>query len=110
LQDRTVEKTQTPLTVAIRTLLADKTNPTPGQGSLYNYVANGTLKVDSVSIVNGTAKIYLIGKAPALNGVCDDPRLFVQVAQTARQFPTVLKVQLFVNGIENTGSGNGQGL
>lgn len=110
LQSRVVPKTTTPLTSALNVLLSEKINATPGEKSLYNYVANGNLKLGSVSIVSGTAKIYLTGTPPALNGVCDDPRLFIQVTQTARQFPTVQKVQLFVNGVENTGSGNGQGI
>jgi hypothetical protein len=110
LQNRTIPTTQTPLTAALNILLSEKINATPGDKSLYNYVANGNLKLASASIVSGTAKIYLTGTAPALSGVCDDPRLFIQVAQTARQFPTVQKVQLFVNGVENTGSGDGQGI
>jgi len=112
LVERTVNASPATLRSALNLLLA------PGEwqdqqlawGKLYNYANRGTLAVDSVSIVNGIAKIYLKGTPPPLGGVCDDPRLFVQVAQTARQFSTVQKVQLFVNGIENTGPGDGQGL
>lgn len=108
LQDRTVPQTQAPLTAALNVLLADKTNSTPGN-ALYNYLAKGNLKLASVAIVSGIAKIYLTGIAPSLGGVCDDPRLFIQVAQTARQFSTVQKVELYVNGAKNDGSSNLKG-
>lgn len=108
LQERTVPKTPAPLAAALTALLADKTHTMPGDG-LYNYIGKGDLKLASVSIVNGTAKIYLTGTAPGLAGECDDPRLFVQVAQTARQFTTVQKVELYINGKKNDGSSNLKG-
>ncbi|MBC7766933.1 hypothetical protein H7Y21_02995, partial [Arenimonas sp.] len=53
---------------------------------------------DNVSTENGTAKIYLLGKIGPLNGVCDDPRLRIQLEETALQFPTVQKVEFYLNG------------
>lgn len=111
LVERTVDASPGTLRSALDRLLA------PGEwqdeqlawGKLYNYANRGTLKVDSVSIVNGTAKVYLTGTPPTLGGVCDDPRLFVQVAQTARQFSTVQKVELYVNGTRNNGSSDLKG-
>ena len=101
--------TTAPLTAALKALLADKeiwSDHQVASGKLYNYLGQGNLQLQSATVVSGTAQIYLTGTPPPLGGICDDPRLFVQIAETARQFPTVQKVQVFVNGVENTGSVN----
>ncbi|OGY98848.1 MAG: hypothetical protein A2855_01590 [Candidatus Liptonbacteria bacterium RIFCSPHIGHO2_01_FULL_57_28] len=108
LQERMVPKSQIPLTAALEELLADKTVWTEDR-SLYNYIGQGDLELVSVAIQDGIAKIYLTGAKPRLSGVCDDPRLFIQVAQTARQFPTVQRVELYINGVRNDGSSDLRG-
>lgn len=108
LEERVVPQTQTPLTAALNLLLSEKTVWTD-DGDIYNYLAQGNLVLDSVSIVSGTAIVRLTGAPPPLAGVCDDPRLFIQVAQTARQFPTVQRVEVYVNGTRNDGRSDLQG-
>jgi len=104
--------TTTPLAAALNLLLGNK-EIYPGEQSqpyhVYNYVAKGNLKLAAAIVKDGVATISLTGTPPPLGGVCDDPRLLIQVTQTARQFPTVQKVKLLVNGVENTGSGNEKG-
>lgn len=108
LREREIEPTQAPLTAALNLLLAEEGGWSESN-KVYNYIGQGDLRLSSVTITDGTARIYLLGTPPTLGGVCDDPRLFVQVAQTARQFPTVQRVELFVNGRRNTGTSNEQG-
>lgn len=109
LIERSVPTSNAPLRAALNLLLTQGPDWSDRQiawGKLYNYANQGTLVLDSVSIVSGVAKVYLKGTPPPLAGVCDEPRLFIQIAQTARQFSTVEKVELYVNGVANTGSGN----
>jgi hypothetical protein len=69
-----------------------------GESGLYNALYQSDLKVQSVSIVNGMATIRLTGTY-ALGGVCDNPRFQAQIEETARQFPTVRQVSVFINGV-----------
>lgn len=103
LIERMVPRTSAPLRAALEELLKDKTHTTPpGTDGLYNYIANGNLQLESVAIEDRVAKIRLTGTPPPVNGVCDEPRLLIQVTQTARQFPSVLGVFLWVNGVLRT--------
>lgn len=65
--------------------------------------ANSTLgmKLSDVKLVNGLASIYVRG---SLGGECDDPRFIAQITSTAKQFPTVKNVKIYLNGREFTGS------
>jgi hypothetical protein len=94
--DRQVPATQAPLRTALEQLLSIKSQ-TYGQSGLYNALYQSNLKVDDVAITNGTATIHLSGTTQ-LGGVCDDPRFAAQLTQTALQFDTVKKVNIFVNG------------
>ncbi len=68
-----------------------------GQSGLYNALYQSDLSVDSISIDNGAASIYLTGDL-VLGGVCDSPRVEAQLTQTATQFSTVQSAQIYVNG------------
>jgi hypothetical protein len=96
--DRTVPKTSAPLTAALQTLFAEPEGAQPG--TQYNFIARtkSTLKFDRATVENGTANIYLTGKLSGLAGVCDDPRAQIQIEETALQFATVQKVQIYLNG------------
>jgi hypothetical protein len=91
---RTIKKTAAPLTAAIRQLLLTPQHPedTP---NLENFWKGRSLKIKSVSLVNGAAMIYLSGEV-FVAGVCDEPRIKAQIEETARQFPTVKRVKVFI--------------
>ena len=74
-----------------------------------NYVAKQEkLKFEKVTLENGLAKIYLTGEV-VYAGVCDDPRLTIQVTETAKQFETVKDVQIYLNGeLYKAPSGKGE--
>jgi spore germination protein GerM len=91
---RTIKKTAAPLTAAIRELLQTPQHP-EGSPNLENFWKGRNLKVRSVSMVNGTATIRLSGEL-SLAGVCDEPRIESQIDATARQFPTVKRVKVFI--------------
>jgi LysM repeat protein len=104
---RNVAATTAPLRAAIDELLSINAQ-FYGQTGLYNPLYNATLAVQSVAINNGLATIRLTGTLN-LGGVCDDPRVAAQFDALGRQFSTVQKVQVFVNGtpLENLLSGKG---
>ena len=87
-------KTGAPLAAAIRELLLTPQH-TEGTPTLDNFWMGRDLKVESVSIVNGIATIRLSGEV-FVAGVCDEPRIESQIEETARQFPGVKKVKVFI--------------
>ena len=91
---RTIKKTAAPLAAAIRELLQTPQHP-EGSPNLENFWKGRNLKVRTVSMVNGTATIRLSGEL-SLAGVCDEPRIESQIDATARQFPTVKRVKVFI--------------
>lgn len=105
--DRAIPTTQAPLTAALKELLSIKERNI-GQSGLYNALAQATLTIDSVAVVNGKAIIQLSGTL-SLGGVCDDPRAEAQLKELALQFSTVRDVSIFINGkpIDQVLSGKG---
>ncbi len=99
--NHTITPTTAPLTAAMNALFSISTTTVDGW---FNYVArtNGTLQFDHATVVNGTANIYLTGSLSGLAGVCDDPRTEIQIQETAKQFPTVSAVQLYLNNVAVT--------
>jgi hypothetical protein len=99
---RTVPATTAPLTAAIAALYAEPEGTQPS--AQYNFIARtkSTLKFDHATVSNGTANLYFTGSLSGLSGVCDDPRAKNQFEQTALQFPTVTKVQFYLNGTATT--------
>ncbi|CAN5205699.1 hypothetical protein BH10ACI1_BH10ACI1_15890 [soil metagenome] len=92
---RTIKKTTATLKASIEELLSI---PRDFDGGLSNYWGGQDLKVKSVSLKSGTATIYLTGTNPAVAGVCDPPRFFETIEATAKQFSSVKKVKVFING------------
>lgn len=92
-----VAPTSAPLSAALRLLLHDH-HRYYGQSGLYNALFQSRLRVQRASVVGGTASVYLIGTM-RLGGVCDDPRVGAQLRHTVRQFSTVVRVSIFVNGV-----------
>jgi len=91
---RTVRKTAAPLKAALEELLS--TPPETGDNpKLQNFWKGRNLKVRSVSIRNGTANIHISGEV-FVAGICDEPRIESQIEETARQFPSVKKVKVYI--------------
>jgi spore germination protein GerM len=91
---RKVKSTGEPLKAAIEELLAI---PHEYSKELGNYWWGKNLKVKSLAIADGVATIHISGEGPFVAGVCDEPRITEQIEETAKQFPTVKKVKVFVN-------------
>jgi hypothetical protein len=91
---RTVEAGVAPLKAAVSELLSV---PHEYEGGLGNYWYGENLKVSGVSLAGGTATIRITGRL-FVAGVCDEPRIEEQIKETARQFPEVRRVRVFVNG------------
>jgi spore germination protein GerM len=97
LVSRTVPQSPAPLAAALKALFVEPEGSQPD--TEYNFIARtkSTLTFDRATITSGTANIYLKGSLSGLAGVCDDPRAAIQIEETALQFPTVKKVQLYLN-------------
>ena len=67
-----------------------------GESGLYNALYQSDLQLESVTIEAGKAVIKLTGTL-TLGGECDNPRVAAQLEATARQFPTVSDVSIYVN-------------
>ena len=91
---RTIKKTAAPLTAAIRELLLTPQHP-DGSPDLENFWKGRNLRVRSAAIVNHTATIRLSGEV-FVAGICDEPRITSQIEATARQFPNVKNVKVFL--------------
>jgi Sporulation and spore germination len=93
--ERSIEKTPAPLTAAIRELLSTPEHSN-GVPRLDNFWKGRRLKLESVTLRNGTATIRISGEL-AVAGICDEPRIESQIDATAKQFTTVKRVRVFVN-------------
>jgi spore germination protein GerM len=91
---RTVAAAGAPLKAALEELLASP-RESGGSPDLRNFWRGDDLRLRSVSLRRGTATIRLAGRVPVA-GVCDAPRIEAQITETARQFPAVRKVRVFV--------------
>ena len=91
---RTIKADGEPLKATIEELLS---MPHAYNERLGNYWWGENLKVSGIAIRGGTATIRITGKI-FVAGVCDEPRIEEQIKETARQFPTVRRVKVFVNG------------
>jgi hypothetical protein len=91
---RTIKANAAPLKAAIQELLS--TPPETGNNpKLQNFWKGRNLRVRSVSIRKSTATIYLTGEV-FVAGICDEPRIKSQVEETAKQFPNVKRVKVFI--------------
>ena len=91
---RNIRQTAAPLTAALNELLSmpAEANGTP---KLENFWKGRNLKLKSASIVNNTATIRISGEV-FVAGICDMPRIESQIEETARQFPNVKRVRVFL--------------
>ena len=91
---RTIRKTTAPLTSALTELLVTPQHPAENP-KLENFWKGRNLRVRSVAIRNNTATINLSGEV-FVAGICDIPRIEAQIEETARQFPNVKRVKVFI--------------
>jgi hypothetical protein len=91
---RSVKNDGAPLRAAVRELLS---MPHEYEGGLGNYWYGERLRVTGATVSRGTATIRITGRV-YVAGVCDEPRIEEQIKETARQFPGVRRVNVFVNG------------
>jgi hypothetical protein len=68
-----------------------------GQSGLYNALHRSDLSLDSATVENGQATLYLSGNLQ-LGGICESPRVEAQLRQTTDQFSTVGESVIFING------------
>ncbi|HWN10749.1 MAG TPA: GerMN domain-containing protein [Pyrinomonadaceae bacterium] len=91
---RSIRRTAAPLRATLQELLS-----TPAESGdnpkLQNFWKGNDLKLSSVSIRNRTATIRFSGELTTA-GICDIPRIESQIEETARQFPTVRRVKVFI--------------
>ena len=92
---RSVSADGEPLKAALAELLS---TPRESEGGLGNYWQGEGLRVRSAAVSGGTATIRISGRV-FVAGVCDQPRIEEQIKETARQFPGVRRVRVFVNGV-----------
>ena len=98
---RTIRATGAPLRAAIQELLALPEENTYAGRQLHNFWASertSDLRLESVAINRGVATIRFSGAVPVA-GICDEPRIISQIEATARQFPTVRRVRVFLGGV-----------
>lgn len=91
-----IPPTQEVLKAALVELLSNK-DQYYGQSGLYNALYQSDLQVESVSIQEGKASVYLTGTL-MMGGVCDTPRVQAQLEYTVLQFPSVTEADIFING------------
>jgi hypothetical protein len=84
------------LRVSLEKLLALK-EQFYGESGLYNALYQSDLHVESISLENGKATIYLTGTM-MLGGECDNPRFEAQLESTVLQFSTIQEAAIFING------------
>jgi spore germination protein GerM len=94
---REIKSTVAPLKAALSELLS-LPREYAADSRLNNFWLGKNLRLKSVSIRRGTATIYIVGEGPFVAGICDEPRITSQIEATAKQFPTVKRVKVFVNG------------
>jgi len=93
--EQEIPATTAVLKAAMEKLLSLNVESYPGMG-LSNTLYASSLKIDSLSVANGTATIKLSGELK-VNGTCDAPRIKAQLEETALQFSTVKKADIFIN-------------
>ena len=93
-----VPKTTAVLDATYRLLFDLKPNPEIPADGFRNVVGAYTqLFYDRVTLQNGVAQLYLTGTMYG-PGHCAEPELRAQIDQAALQFPTVQKLEVYLNG------------
>ena len=96
-----------PIEAALNELLSIKDKEV-GDAKLYNSLYQSNLTVESATVNNGLATVYLTGEF-ALGGECDSPRFKGQLEYTVLQFPGVEAVEVYINNQKLDDLLSGQG-
>ena len=91
---RRVSATEAPLRAALQELLSMPPEPLDNPG-LQNFWKGRNLSLRNVTIQKQTATILISGDV-FVAGICDEPRIVGQIEETARQFPSVKNVKVFI--------------
>lgn len=93
---RQIEPTEAPLRAAINELLSP-VKESERETKLENFWKGSDLRIKSLDLKDGVATIHITGRL-LVAGICDEPRITAQIYATAKQFPTVKKADVYVNG------------
>jgi hypothetical protein len=91
---RTLGNSAAPLKGALQELLSMPPEAAR-QPKLENFWKGRNLRLTSVSVRNHLATIHISGQI-FVAGICDEPRITGQIEATARQFPNVRRVKVFI--------------
>ena len=94
---RNIEPTAAPLRAAINELLSPLEGLDTKKLKLENFWKGSDLKIKSLLLKDGIATLNITGNL-AVAGICDGPRIVSQISMTATEFPTVNKINVFING------------
>lgn len=95
--DRRISKTQAVARAALEELLGGTTAGEAGQG--YVTGINSGVKINSLTVVNGVAKVdFDETLEQAVGGSCRVAEIRAEITQTLKQFPTVKSVIISING------------
>ena len=90
-----MSQSQDPVYDTLAELLSLNPNDYASSG-WYNSLQNAQLTVNSLSINNGVAEVYLNGTL-SLGGECDNPRVVEQLQRTLLQFPNITSTDIYIN-------------
>jgi spore germination protein GerM len=93
---RTVLKTQTPAKESINLLLAGPTDSEKAEG--YYSVINSGVVLNSIAIIDGTAKVDFSKELEVAGGSCLVLAVRAEITQTLKQFASVENVVISING------------
>lgn len=93
--DYDMSASQDPVYDTLAELLTIDPNDYAASG-YYNSLENAQLTVNSLSINNGVAEVYLNGTL-SLGGECDNPRVIEQLQRTLLQFPNITSADIYIN-------------
>ncbi len=93
---RSVSTLESPLKSALQELVSLPPQY-PGNAKLENFWKGRNLEIRAVSVRGGVARIQVAGEV-FVAGICDEPRIITQIEATARQFPSVKKVVVYLGG------------
>ena len=87
---------QAVLRTSLETLL-NMEGPFHRQSGFYNPLSRSNLTLSNLQLANGVANIHLTGRLVA-DTLCEQSQVRAQLTQTATQFSTVNRADIFVNG------------
>lgn len=97
MTEKNIQPTTQPLMVALKELFMYEPTVRFNPGNFA--VTQKNIFFHGVTIENKTAKVYLLGTLGPVSGSCDRSRLQIQIEETVLQYPTMEKVEIYLNEI-----------